>query len=190
MNTQNVYGEIPSTQIPPVPMPSPPPPPEPAAWGRAKPRKDLVLPSGARVLVEKIELTDLLSLGILDSVDSFTQKLLPDSSVPQEKKTEEDLADQVLGDMNRFSDIVKVVDKVVCRAVVQPRVHPMPTDEDGNEIPVQDDKIYAHLIPLEDRMAIFEEVLPEMSDTFPAGGGPAAGVEAVANVQELPNAPK
>lgn len=161
----------------------------PQGWGQVKSRIELGLPSGAKVLVEKIEVTDLLSLGLLDSLDTFTQKLIPSAEdkdkAAQSGKTEEEIfGERVLNDIEQFADVIKVVDKVVSRSVVEPRV--LLADGDA---PLDPSRVYAHLIPLEDRMAIFEAVLPDMTDTFPPGGGSSDGVATVENVEAVWGSP-
>ena len=148
----------------------------PSGWGVVKPRLDLRLPSGAFVQIEPLELTELLQLGIIDSIDSFSQKLLPAVQGQASQLSEEELSKNVLKDASQLGGVLEVVNKVVSRAIVQPQVHVLAEDA----VPEQG-KLYAHLIPLEDRMAVFEAVLPDMSDTFPAGGGPADGVANVAD---------
>jgi len=164
----------------------------PAGWGAVKPKFDLDLPSGARVKVEHLEITELLQLGIIDSIDSFSKKLLPavQDAASSGKSQEEIVGENVVKDIDQFGDVLKVVDKVVARAIVEPKVHVAPKSKKGKNPELDPDKFYAHLIPLEDRMAVFEAVLPDMSDTFQPGGGSSAGVENVENGEGVSGSPE
>ena len=160
----------------------------PSGWGQVKPGFDLELPSGALVRIERMEIADLLGLGILDSIDTFTQKLLPsEGKHGADQSAEQELGNRIMNDLSQFSDVLEMVDKVIARAVVKPQLHLAPFNDNGEPLPLQDGKIYAHLVPLEDKMAIFQAVIPEMDDTFPDSDQSAAGVADLEDVQGVPS---
>lgn len=158
-----------------------------SGWGQVKPRLRLELPSGSRVLLQELEIPDLLGLGILDIVDQFSQELLPK---PDPKKGKESAEKEFLADLTKnkdqFNSMLDVVDKIVASAVIEPKVTYVPPVKEGEPDPLlEEGKIYAHLIPIDDRMTIFEKAVAGMEDLFRSGEGQAEGVADVADGESV-----
>ena len=145
------------------------------AWGRqASAYQSLDLPSGSRVKIRKLELVDLIALGLMDLLDSFSQQVFAEDS---EGKTTQEIGSEILkgDDVAKIGKVIEMTAKISAAAVVEPKVHLL---SEGEEM--DPDKVYAHLIPFEDQMTIFEAVIPSMEGTFRDGEGspvPLADVE-------------
>lgn len=152
-------------------------------WGQVKPRRTITLPSGSTVVVQDLDLEVLLETGILDHVDAFTKELSVKEKREAKKEgltDEQALEMRFLKDKERFGKMIAMVNDAVSRSVVEPRISLLAegaAEEEG--------KIYAHLVPLDDRFAIFDEVCPDMGDAFPDSEEPESAVAAVGNVEEL-----
>ncbi|QNJ55333.1 tail assembly chaperone [Gordonia phage LittleFella] len=161
----------------------------PEGWGQVKPRQVLDLPSGSKVLIKELDLPDLLNLGILDIVDQFSQEALPAASIKgssAEKKFLKDLAEN----KGQFDKMLDVMNKVTAAAVVKPPVIYLPPAPEGEpEKEPEEGKVYAHLVPIEDRLAIFEKGVAGMEDLFRSREGQAQDVAAVADVQDVQQDP-
>ncbi|AOE44832.1 tail assembly chaperone [Gordonia phage Terapin] len=157
-----------------------------AGWGQVKPHHVLDLPSGSKVLVKELEIQDLLKMGILDLVDSFSQEILP-KNTPKGGSAEKQFLQDLAENSGQFEKMVDVMNQIAASAVAKPPVTYVAPPKPGT--PAEDldpDKIYAHLIPLEDRIAIFEKAVVGMEDLFRPGEGQAEGVADMANVQGVP----
>lgn len=154
-------------------------------WGQLSEFFELDLPSGSTVLMRDLEVTELLDLGVLDIMDKFTQLALPDlEGVTPDKVSDLDL--KTLSDSSEdFKKIFNTIDRICARAVVKPNVSLLKEGEDPDP-----EKVYANLIPLNDRIAIFEEAVDNMKDLFQSGEGQAADVANLPDVQKLQQAPK
>jgi len=158
----------------------------PTGWGQVKPRTVLDLPSGSKVLIRELEIQDLLSLGILDIVDQFSQEILPKASV-KGKSVEKKFLQDVAENSDQFEKMVDVMNKITASAVIKPSVTYAPLPENGQREDLDPNKVYAHLVPLEDRLQIFEKAVAGMEDLFRSGEGQTEGVAAVADEQSVPD---
>ncbi|AWY06125.1 tail assembly chaperone [Gordonia phage Suzy] len=158
-------------------------------WGRVKPMMALDLPSESRVLIRELEIQDLLKMGILDLVDSFSQEILP-KNTPKGDSAEKKFLQDLAENSGQFEKMVDVMNQIAAAAIVKPAVTYVAPPQPGSQPEDLDpDKVYAHLIPLEDRLAIFEKAVAGMDDLFRTGEGQAEGVAAVADVQGVPANP-
>ena len=157
----------------------------PAGWGQVRPLQTVELPSGGRVLVRELEIQDLLNLDILDIVDSFSQEALPKASV-KGSNSEAQFLKNVAENKDQFDKMVDVMNRVAAQAIVKPVVTYVPPPKPGEaEQEAVEGKVYAHLIPLEDRLAVFNKAVAGMEDLFRDSTEQAENVGAVADVQEV-----
>lgn len=149
----------------------------PNGWGAPKPTRVLDLPSGGKVRIRELEIPDLLKLGVLDVVDTFTKKVLPKTPGKKAKAaTEDKLAEKLMRNPDQLDSMLVVVDKICVEAIVYPEVSLKP--EDPAEA-LDPNKFYAHLIPFEDRMEVFAKSSSSLEEYFQAGGEQADAVGAV-----------
>ncbi|UVK63825.1 tail assembly chaperone [Gordonia phage LilyPad] len=157
----------------------------PAGWGQVKPTIVLDLPSGSKVKVRELEIQDLLKLGVLDIVDSFSQEALP-KQTPKGSSVEKKFLEDVAANKDQFEKMIDVMNKITAQAVVVPPVVYVPPPPEGQpESELKEGVVYAHLVPLEDRLAIFEKAVAGMEDLFRSGEGQADDVASVADVQDV-----
>lgn len=145
------------------------------SWGYVKPDRKVTLPSGASVTLRQLEIPDLVSLGVLDKMDSFTPKVL---GTGKKKKNEDPAISS-----EKMADLVKVLDSIAVAAIVNPKVSPDP--EDGKFV---EGVRYASKIPMEDKMFVFQNSFSGMEEFFRLGGGQAASLGNVASVEADPPA--
>lgn len=151
----------------------------PTAWGQPT-TFDFVTPGGQRCLLRKLEMPDILALGIMDEIDSLTGISGSGPKQPMDhqksrKQLEEEATRSLLADSDKFGLMIKTIDKVVIRCVVRPSLSP--EIPEGEEAPIQ----YLGCIPVNridfiDKMAIFEKVFGGLGDLEPFREGPTEGV--------------
>lgn len=132
----------------------------PKAWGKEV-LVDLPCPSGQLCQVRRPGIPGLIKAGILDSLDSLTG-LVQTEHIDRVRKGEikaEDMQD-LAKNKDKLLQAMTLADKVVCYAVVQPKVLPDP--EEGAER--EPGAIYVEDIDLTDKMFIFQFVVGGVSD--------------------------
>lgn len=151
-------------------------------WGQVKPRRELKLPSGSVVVVQDMDLAELLETGILEHIDIFTQELTKDEleKAQAEGKDIEKVKTEKVMKSDKLKSSISVINDVVSRCVVEPKLHLLEKGETAEQ-----GKIYAHLVPIEDRFVIVGEALPDMSDTFLGSEEPGEAVAAVEDGEGL-----
>lgn len=127
----------------------------PRPYGFKKRREfDLDLPTGERVRVRQLSLTQAMDLGVLDMGDLFGPALLKDLNADQaEEALSEEQVGRALLDPERRTKILRPLDRVLEAAVVCPKVV-LEGDTTDDQINVKD-------IDLIEKSAIFNAVLPD-----------------------------
>lgn len=124
----------------------------PTVWGnKVDEGRDFTTPSGQLCRIRKIGMEDILELGLLDIMDTFTNQL---TANPEAKPSEEEVGDaflEMLKDPERRHKIVTAINEVVPRAVMAPSVEPLP-EKNYRKVP---GLLYVDDLSLEDRFAIF-----------------------------------
>lgn len=134
-------------------------------------RFEIQCPSGQLCLARKLQMEDIVHLGIIDEMDMFTEFAANMGEVADDKGDE--AAMDVIKDKDRFAKIVEIVDKVVAEVVVEPKlVRPVKKGRKGQETPLpeseyEDGVIYTSFVDFNDRMHIFSSVFTgETIDQF------------------------
>lgn len=148
-------------------------------WGAAL--QDLALPSGAICQLRKLQMEDLVELGIMDQVD-FLSQIVEEKHVERVKKpsdrakkqptkaeaaeaakvAEQEQTAALLRDPKKFSTMSAMIDKIVVACVIKPQiVNGFREVEEGQRIRLDDDArvhgvIYSDSIPFGDKMEVFE----------------------------------
>lgn len=132
-----------------------------SGWGVAT-DPIIELPSGSRVMVKELDIPEIIAIGVLDLVDRFSQEAVPEDDT--KPKSSKEIVRDVTKDPERLKVMTKVANKVAAAAVVKPTVYLL---ADGEE--VEEGKIYAHLIPFDDRMEIFAKAVAPLGSFLAAG---------------------
>jgi hypothetical protein len=162
-------------------------------WGQAQ-KVDLTCPSGAVCEVRRPGVNGLIKAGILESMDSLTS-LVSQEVIPKAEGKPTIDAKALMGDPQKFQDMLDMLDKVVLYCVTQPDLNPVPVvmiDETrtvevldpesntytgeqreeltGRQVPMLDDKGRPVPLPEEDREPGFYIDQVDMEDkTFIMG---------------------
>lgn len=137
-------------------------------------RFEIECPSGQLCLARKLQMEDIVKLGIIDEMDMFTEFAATMGENGQAQESEAGL--DIVKDKERFAKVVEIVDKVVAEVVVEPAlVRPVKKNKKGNEVPLPTDEfedgvIYTSYVDFNDRMHIFGMVFSgETIDGFREG---------------------
>lgn len=149
----------------------------PKAW--QSDRFDIECPSGQLCLARKLQMEDIVQLGIIDEMDMFTEFAAEMTAASGSAKPEDEQSEAALGlmkDKERFAKVVEIVDKVISATVVEPRIErPVTKDRKGREIPLdpsdfKEGVVYTTYIDFADKMHIFGTVFSgETIDQFREG---------------------
>lgn len=148
------------------------------SWGMTKPTLEIDLPSGAKCSVRSLEIATMVELDILDKMDAFTPKVLGTSK--RKKPTEERITPE------KMADLITIMDKVVVSCVVSPKISAKPPE--GEEEVVG--KRYVHLIPVADKLKIFEASFRGMDELFRISREQIAAMGAMEEVEGIKQIPE
>jgi hypothetical protein len=139
---------------------------------------DLELPSGAFVRVRKLRKMQVIDLKVMDIRDGFAPELLKDinGDDPERAALAHEEALRAVVDPETSDKVFAPINRVVAAAVICPTVV---LDE-----PTTDEQINVREIEIDDKMAIFEAVMPDELKTAALGEQLAA----IKSVREEPEA--
>lgn len=147
---------------------------------------DIRCPSGQWCKANQITIEDAISLGLLDSLDMFTNNLMAPVLAGEEDGPEEDNNKQILNalkDPEKRASFFGVVNRVIAHAVQEPAIV-LSTNDDGS---VNDGEVFASDVPFADKMHIFRRVFgganPALEQFQPGQEAVVAAVADVAGVQ-------
>lgn len=124
-------------------------------------RFDIECPSGQLCLARKLQMEDIVKLGIIDELDMFTEFAAQMGEVSGKADQMDESAIDLIKDTQRFERMVTIVDKVVCEVVLEPQiVRPIKKDKKGKETPLapseyKEGVIYSSFLDFNDKMHIF-----------------------------------
>jgi len=143
------------------------------------------------VYLRRLDMGDLLSLGIAEELDFMSKELMTSDS-PSDKP-QEALGNAIMKAKN-FNEMNRMVNLVVCAGVISPKMYPPPTSEAQKK---QAGLFYADSVSFGERMELFVQIFDtEGLSTFrneqEAGVGDVEHVESVqlppdGSVAELPS---
>lgn len=124
--------------------------------------KAIELPSGNRMVLKKAGLQALIASGsipneLLGPVQSEIDKVKGKKKI--EKPDPLDIASKL--NPEQMNQMLKMMETVVCVCAIEPQVHPIPRDDDGDPLPLNDrdeTKLYVDELEEEDRVFIFQYV--------------------------------
>lgn len=135
---------------------------------------DFAVPSGAKCLLRRMSLNDLIAAGVLDSMDQLTalvKELHLDrvAGKPASKQEDAEINSSVLDllrDKGKLAKLLAVADPIACLAVVDPLVWPEPDASKNEER--KPDRIYTSDIDVIDRFAIMSEAISHIQSAMAA----------------------
>lgn len=152
-------------------------------WTKAKDFKkpfDYTLANSQQtVLVRRLDMGDLLKLGIAEEMD-FMSKALITADAKDEQTAQTAVADAVKSSAN-FSKMEKMINKVVLAGMIEPRLYAVPEHEAARQAGL----VYVDEIPWDDRMELFSVIFEtEGLSTFREEQETGVG-----NVADVPGVP-
>jgi hypothetical protein len=141
------------------PAPTADPAPYGAGWGkRAEEEFDIITPSGTRCRIKPLGLEDAMGLGLLDSIDMFTNKLMKPVLEATEKDAEPELDGNAmilkgLTDPEKRAKFFGMLNRIAAHVCIIPHVVLV---DDGD---LDEGIVFAGDIPFGDKMSIFRAVM-------------------------------
>ena len=103
-------------------------------------------------LVRRLDMGDLLKLGIAEELD-FMSKALMTQDTADGEQAKESVA-KAITNADNFSRMEKMINAVVVAGVIEPKLHEPPRDEAAR----QGGLVYADSIPFSDRLELFSVI--------------------------------
>lgn len=120
-------------------------------WKKASGGQDVTVPSGQTCRARRVDLKTLIKTG---KVPNALKKFI-DMDAGGMKVDANDISQMILEDTKMMEEMFELVDTIVVACVIEPRVHPVPPDDEDRD----DDRIYVDDIGDEDKMFLFEWTL-------------------------------
>jgi hypothetical protein len=148
-----------------------------SAWKKKLEPVPLELPSGNTCLVQPVGMEVFLKQGFIpNSLMGVVQQGLKAGEPGKLGEVETDeLMTEALQDPEKLQDIFNVADAVTVYCVIEPKVHPAPTDENLRK----EDELYVDEIDMDDKMFIFQFAVGGSRDLEPFRAATSAALESV-----------
>jgi len=132
-----------------------------AAWSKAKDYKKpfkFKCPSGQMTLIHRLDMADLLKLGVAEDMDFMAKALMATEISAKESDEKPDdpakAATEAITKADNFSKLESTINLVVQAGLLKPKTHLVPRDENAR----QKGLLYIDDIPFEDRMVLFTKI--------------------------------
>lgn len=128
-------------------------------------RFDVECPSGQLCLARKMQMDDIVALGLIDELDTFSD--FASNMETASEKTGAELADSFMGDPKMLEKVIDIADRIVARCVVEPQIElPYTESKKGKRTPLKSEDreegvVYTDYVGFEDKMYIFNAVFGE-----------------------------
>lgn len=156
------------------------------SWkGKKEAGRDLDLPSGNVALVQRLDPTEFLETGFLpDGLSPIVAEAVRENKgLPPEKIQE------MVGDTTKIAEMLQFMDKIVLRAVLDPKILPIPTEDEDGKIPERDDDLlYVDQVDLTDKTFIMNWACGGSPDLVQFHHELAAGVDALQSGEDVEDA--
>ena len=130
---------------------------QPTSWGNQanddNAPYDYTTSSGQTCLIKRLGMMDILSMGLLDTLDFFSKSLSEDDKTKASVSETDGTFLKLL--TQNFDKMEVTINKVLLAGVVAPVVHDIP--EIGRQR--DENKVYVDQIPFQDRVELFSEIL-------------------------------
>jgi hypothetical protein len=125
---------------------------------------EITVPSGNVCLAKRVDLRTFMKKGVIpNSLMPFVQ-----DAIKGKKSTPEEIMEKVNedGDLDaRLTEMMELMDHVVCECVIEPKVHPIPKVlEDGEESDRDPDLLYIDEVDDMDKTFLFQWAVGGSSD--------------------------
>jgi hypothetical protein len=131
------------------------------AWSKAKDYKKpfkFKCPSGQMTLIHRLDMADLLKLGVAEDMDFMAKALMATEKTAKEtEETPEDPAAAATAAITKaanFNKLENTINLVVQAGLIKPKTHLVPRDENARQAGL----FYIDSIPFEDRMVLFTHI--------------------------------
>lgn len=163
------------------------------AW-TAPMTSDMTLPSGQVVLVRKVQMEDVVELGLLEAMDAFkdivgkgqvaakaAKKTTKKAQAEAEEKSNETLGLGLMKDKDKFKTMLKMADRVTVAVVLKPEIKFPPAGLDGKALPMPDREpgLYVDQVPFADKIHVFSSIFDGMENLDSFRGESDSGVDSV-----------
>lgn len=132
-----------------------------AAWSKAKDYKKpfkFKCPSGQMTLIHRLDMSDLLRLGVAEDMDFMAKALMATEKTAEESDAKPDdpaaVATAAITKADNFSKLESTINLVVNAGLLKPKTWLVPRDENAR----QEGLLYIDSIPFEDRMILFTKI--------------------------------
>lgn len=151
-------GQVTNVNLPDNPVPAAADPYAPTAWGTGPQHKtfDFVTPGGQRVLLRKLDMEDILRLGLIDDLDFFG-KMIGAGDDTKEMTAQEVVS--AISDGQKFARLEDIINRVIIETTIKPKLWPAKSTPPSNQTVVQVDQI-----SILERMAIFGQVFDGLGE--------------------------
>ena len=131
------------------------------AWSKAadykKPFK-FKCPSGQMTLIHRLDMSDLLRLGVAEDMDFMAKALMASEKTAEESEKKPDdpaaAATEVVLKAQNFEKLENTINLVVHAGMIKPKTWLVPRDENARQAGL----LYIDAIPFEDRMVLFTKI--------------------------------
>ena len=132
-----------------------------AAWSRAKDYKKpfkFRCPSGQMTLIHRLDMADLLRLGVAEDMDFMAKALMATEKTSAEAEAEPEdaaaIATAAITKAENFTKLEETINLVVQAGMLKPKTYLVPRDENARQAGL----LYIDAIPFEDRMVLFTKI--------------------------------
>ncbi|QXO13679.1 tail assembly chaperone [Gordonia phage DumpTruck] len=126
------------------------------SWGQDSGLFDIELPSGQVCQARKLEMEDIIRLGLINDLDTFTTLYGDEDEI---KQTSDIDFIKKISEGDGFGRLLNTLNLVTIECVVQPQVWPVPDQKKERK----SNRVYIDAIKFEDKMFIFSKVFTGMS---------------------------
>lgn len=131
------------------------------AWSKAKDYKKpfkFKCPSGQMTLIHRLDMSDLLRLGVAEDMDFMSKALMATDKTAEESAAQPDdpaaVAAAAITKAENFGKLESTINLVVNAGMIKPKTHLIPRDENARQAGL----LYIDSIPFEDRMVLFTKI--------------------------------
>ena len=125
------------------------------AWAKGhefkKPFDHTIENSGQRVKLRRLDMGDLLKLGVAEELDFMTKGLMSEDNP---KDSAKEAVESVILKAGNFANMEKMINTVCLAGILAPKLHAVPLHENAR----QPGLVYIDSVPFADRMELFSMI--------------------------------
>lgn len=127
----------------------------PTSWAKNKEYKepfDYTTSSGQLILVQRLDMDDILTLGLENDLD-FMSKAIVSEDKPEVQESDDDSISKAMKSGN-LPKLKRIVDAVCLRGILAPKLHAVPEDVNAR----QKGLFYVDSVPFNERVELFSVI--------------------------------